>query len=243
MDSSLSMTVHVNNVCQSALFGIRKIGQIRQYLTQKSTARLVHAYVTSKLDSCNSLLFGLPDRELMKVQRVQNIAARLVLRVSRREHITPVLESLHWLPIEQRTVYKILLITFKALKGMAPIFISDMLALYKPTRVLRSSSDCRLNVVNCSTNFYGKRSYVVAAANLWNNIPANIRHAPSLGISKSKLKTHLFKLHYCKWSYYLWWHLRYCYCVLLQYLCNIMQYCVGFILFHILFSIYLFLSF
>ena len=197
MDPSLSMTVHVNNVCKSAMSGIRKIGQIRHYLTQKSTARLVHAFVTSKLDYCNSLLFGLPERELMKVQRVQNIAARLVLRVPRHEHIPPVIESLHWLPIQQRTVYKILLITFKALKGMAPIFISDLLALYKPSRALRSSSDCRLSVINSSTKFYGNRSYAFAAANLWNKFPANIRHAPSLCIFKSKLKTHLFQLHFC----------------------------------------------
>jgi hypothetical protein len=197
MDPSLSMSVHVSNVCKSAMFGIRKIGQIRQYLTQESTAKLIHAFVTSKLDSCNSLLFGLPERELAKIQRVQNTAARLVLRVSRREHITPALESLHWLPIQQRAVYKILLITFKALKGMAPVFISDLLALYKPTRVLRSSSAYQLSVIKSSTKFYGERSYAFAAANLWNKLPASIRHASSLGIFKSKLKTHLFQLHFC----------------------------------------------
>ena len=113
MDSSLNMSSHVNNVCKSAMFGIRNIGQIRQYLTQDSTAKLIHAFVTSKLDSCNSLLFGLMDRDVMKVQRVQNTAARLVLRVISTWNITPALESLHWLPIQQRAVYKILLITFK----------------------------------------------------------------------------------------------------------------------------------
>ena len=197
MDSSLNMSSHVNNVCKSAMFGIRKIGQIRQYLTQDSTAKLIHAFVTSKLDSCNSLLFGLMDRDVMKVQRVQNTAARLVLRVSRREHITPALESLHWLPIQQRAVYKILLITFKALRGMAPAFISDLLALYKPSRVLRSSSDCQLRVIKSSTKFYGERSYAFAAAKLWNKLPTSIRHATNPGIFKAKLKTHLFQLHFC----------------------------------------------
>ena len=178
------------------MFGIRKIGQIRQYLTQESTAKLVHAFVTSRLDSCNSLLFGLPDRELMKIQRVQNTAARLVLRMSRREHITPALESLHWLPVQQRAVYKILLITFKALQGMAPAYISDLLVLYEPKRVLRSSSKFQLHVVKSSTKFYGDRSYSYAAANLWNKLPPHIRDSPSVGIFKSKLKTHLFKAHF-----------------------------------------------
>ena len=197
MDPALNMCVHVNNVCKRAMFGIRKIGQIRQYLTQKSTAKLVHAFVTSKLDSCNSLLFGLPDRELMKIQRVQNTAARLLLRVSRREHITPALESLHWLPIHQRCVYKILLITFKALKGKAPAFITDLLYLHKPSRRLRSSSECLLQVGKSSTKFYGDRSFAFAAANLWNKLPSKVRHAPSLGVFKSKLKTHLFQKHFC----------------------------------------------
>ena len=106
MDSTLSMGDHVNNVCKGALAGIRKIGQIRSYLTEDATAKLVHhAFVTSRLDSCNSLLFGLPDHDIRKVQMVQNTAARLVLRVSWREHITPSLEKLHWLPVQQRSYF------------------------------------------------------------------------------------------------------------------------------------------
>ena len=157
---------------------------------------MVHAFVTSRLDSCNSLLFGLPDRELIKIQRLQNTAARLVLRISRGEHITPALESLHWLPVQQRAVYKILLITFKALQGMAPVFISDLLVLHKPARVLRSSSKFQLRVVKSSTKFYGDRSYAYAAANLWNKLPPHIHDSPSMGIFKSQLKTYLFKAHF-----------------------------------------------
>ncbi|XP_072039525.1 uncharacterized protein [Amphiura filiformis] len=114
MDSVLSMSSHVDNLCKSALLGIRKIGRIRQYLTRKSTTKLVHAFVTSKLDTCNSLLYGLPDREIAKVQKVQNVAARLVLRISRHEHVTPALEELHWLPIKQRVAYKIMLVTYNS---------------------------------------------------------------------------------------------------------------------------------
>ena len=196
MDSNLSMSDHVIKVCKGALAGIRKIGHIRNYLTEDVNVKLVHAFVTSKLDSCNSLLFGLPDHEIQKVQRVQNTAARLVLRVSRRQHITPSLEKLHWLPVKQRSVYKILLLTYKALNGMAPEFISDLVQLYVPTRVLRSSSECRLILPSSSTKFYGDRSFAYAAASLWNSLPNCVRHSSSLGIFKSKLKTHLFIQHF-----------------------------------------------
>lgn len=142
------------------------------YMTRNSTARLVHAFDTSTLDSCNFLLFGLPERELKKVQRVQKFALR---------SSSP---SIGY-QCMQIALYKILLIIFKALDSMAPIFISDLLSLYKPIRVLRSSSDYRLRVINSSTNVYGKRSYVSAFANAWNNLPSCIRLASSLGIFKS----------------------------------------------------------
>ena len=192
MDSTLSMGDHVNNVCKGALAGIRKIGQIRSYLTEDATTKLVHAFVTSRLDSCNSLLFGLPDHDIRKVQMVQNTAARLVLRVSRREHITPSLEKLHWLPVQQRAIYKILLLAYKALNGMAPEFISNLVHLYAPTRALRSSSQYRLIVPSSATKFYGDRSFAHAAASLWNNLPIYIRQASSVSMFKSQLKTHLF---------------------------------------------------
>ena len=80
---------------KAAFAGIRRIGQIRHYLDQNSTTRLIHAFVTTKLDACNSLIFGLQDSDISKLQRVQNTAARLVLRASSWDHITPLLESVH----------------------------------------------------------------------------------------------------------------------------------------------------
>ena len=128
----------------------------------------------------------------MKIQRVQNTAARLVLCVPRREHITPFLCQLHWLTIEYRALFKILLLTYKALHGMAPKFISDLVTSYVPKRTLRSSSKNFLQVQRPSTKFYGARSFTVAAATEWNRLPDDIRHAKSVTIFKSRLKTHLF---------------------------------------------------
>ncbi|XP_072037296.1 uncharacterized protein [Amphiura filiformis] len=193
MDSSLRMTNHVDNLCRSAMCAIRKIGQIRQYLDNNTTCRLVHAFVTSRLDSVNSLLYGLSQSEIAKIQRVQNTAARLVLCASRREHITPLLCQLHWLPVEYRSMFKILLLTYKAMNEMAPAFICDLVNLYVPTRPLRSSCATRLQLARSNTKFYGDRSFVVAAATLWNRLPADVRQATSLPMFKSRLKTHLFR--------------------------------------------------
>ena len=154
MDPALNMSHQVNHVCKTAVHAIRKIGQIRQYLDQDATTRLVHAFVTSRLDSCNSLLFGLSEREISKIQRVQNIAARLVARTPRHVHITPVLHELHWLPIRQRLAYKILLLVFKALNGLTPKYITDMVQVYIPSRALRSTSTYRLKQVIPSTKTF-----------------------------------------------------------------------------------------
>ncbi|XP_072030826.1 uncharacterized protein [Amphiura filiformis] len=119
LDSSLStsMSSHINSVCRSASFAIRKIGKIRRYFDLVSAEKLVHAFISSRLDNCNSVLFGLPNKELNKLQRIQNMAARVITLSRKRDHITPVMCKLHWLPIHARIVFKLLLLTYKALNG------------------------------------------------------------------------------------------------------------------------------
>ena len=135
----MQLKSHVKNICRSASFGIYKIGRLRKYLDKKSTERLVHAFVSSRLDFNNSLLYGLPSAVLSSLQRVQNSAARLISYTKRHHHISPVLRNLHWLPIRERIMFKILLITYKALHGSAPAYISDLISISKNAR-LRSSS-------------------------------------------------------------------------------------------------------
>ena len=120
LDSCLSMSGHINSVCRSASFAIRKIGKIRRISI--------------------SILFGLPEKELNKLQRIQNMAARVVTLTRKRDHITPVMYELHWLPIHVRIVFKLLLLTYKALNGQAPAYISELISDYQPNRTLRSSS-------------------------------------------------------------------------------------------------------
>ncbi|PIK35540.1 putative RNA-directed DNA polymerase from mobile element jockey-like [Apostichopus japonicus] len=128
-------------VSAHASFALYKIGQLAKYLDHKSTERLVHAFITSRLDYCNSLLYGIPSTELSKLQLIQNSAARLVTRSKKHDHITPILRDLHWLPLHLRIRYKVALLAFKAIHGMAPSYLTDLVASYSPQRRLRSSSE------------------------------------------------------------------------------------------------------
>ena len=118
--SCLTLNKHVSAVCSAASLHIRNIGKIRHLLTQSTTEKLVHAFITARLDYCNSILYGLPKR---LIQLIQNTAARLVTRTNRYDHITPVL---HWLPVQERIMFKILLFTYKTIHGSAPSYLSEL---------------------------------------------------------------------------------------------------------------------
>ena len=143
------------------------------------------------LDSCNSILYGLPEYSISKLQRIQNIAARLVSKTKKSDHIT--LAALHWLPIKYRIVFNILFITFKALNGIAPNCICELLHQYQPNRSLLSSTRNLLSVPRTHTTTYGDRAFSVSAPKLWNSLLIEIRLGTSLNLFKMSLKTFLFK--------------------------------------------------
>ena len=175
---------------------LRSIGKIRKLLSRSDAEKLVHAFVTSRLDSCNSLLAGLPFKDcIQKLQDEQNSAARIVMRKRRYDHITPVLSELHWLPVRQRIDFKILVLTYKCMYGLAPDYLSELLSWYVPRRPLRSvdrfllKDDCPKN----AKEQYTKRAFRYFAPKLWNSLPEIIRSSQSLECFKSRVKTHLFK--------------------------------------------------
>ena len=192
MDSTMSMAPHISTVCRAAFFHLRNIAKIRRYLTRQACEQIVHAFVTSRIDMGNGLFFGLLQTQLKRLQRIQNAAARLVTYTGRYDHITPVLHQLHWLPVEKRTVFKVLLHTFKALNGTAPSYLADLLQPARPTRSLRSTENGLQLVVPRTKHSWGDRSFAAAAPRLWNLLPKDVRGANTLTLFKAKLKHHLF---------------------------------------------------
>ena len=126
-DTTMSMLPHVNNVCKSAFYHLHTINT---YQSKLLTEILVHAFVTSKLDHCNSLLYNVPKNVIKKLQSVQNAAARLITRSRKCDHITSILLGLHWLPVSERIKLKILLHIFNALHQQSPTHIQDLITCY-----------------------------------------------------------------------------------------------------------------
>ena len=177
-DKCFNFEEHIKSICKSSHYHIRNIAKIRKYIDEESAKIVVHAFVTAKLDSCNSLLYGLPQHLISRLQSIQNTAARVVTRTGKFDHITPVLKQLHWLPVRYRIVFKILLLVYKALNGTAPSYISELLKYHTSERKLRSSSQHLL---------------ATPKARLWNSIPHELRSSSSIDIFKRHLKTYLFK--------------------------------------------------
>jgi hypothetical protein len=192
IDSCLDMKKHINSVSKSCYVHLKHISDIRPFLTTDAAATLVHALITSKLDCDNSFFYGLPDNIIRRLELIQNNAARLVLRRRKRDHVKPLLKQLHWLPVRQRIAYKINLMTFKALHGLAPTYIADLLVVYMPNRTLRSTSRGLLEEKRSRLQKAGDRAFSCSAPKLWNRLPDHIRTAETLEHFKTSLKTFYF---------------------------------------------------
>ena len=194
-DENMNMGCHINKMCKTLSFHLYN-RRIRKYLFKDSTRTLVHAFITTRIDYCNGLLYGLPASHLNKLQRIQNSAARLVCSLPRFCHLTPTLFSLHLLPVRFRIEFKLLILAFRAIHGLAPQYITDLINIKQQfgRMMLRSQSELQLLPPRTITKkTLGDRSFMASAPKLWNRLPSNIRAVNDLNCFKTLLKTHLFR--------------------------------------------------
>ena len=196
-DENLSFEKHIKTVAKNTMHQLRNLRHVRPHFDKSSFQIIVHASITSRLDYCNSLLSGLPLSSLRHLQLVQNFSARLILNREKYCHVTPLLQELHWLPISSRIKFKVLLIVYKTLNGLAPSYLSNLLQYYEPSRSLRSSdSNGLLKIPRTNKVSMGDRAFSAFGPKLWNSLPSPLRNVPSLNSFKKSLKTHLFSEHF-----------------------------------------------
>jgi len=193
LDSDLNLQKHLKTITRSAFYHLKNISRIKGLMSQHDLEKLIHAFIFSRIDYCNGVFTGLPKKWIRQLQLIQNAAARVLTKTKKVEHITPVLKSLHWLPVSQRIDFNRLLLVYKSLNGLAPKYITDLLSVYQPSRPLRSSGSSLLCIHRTRTK-HGEAAFSSYAPLIWNKLPENCKSAESLSSFISRLKTHFFRI-------------------------------------------------
>ncbi|KAL3055052.1 hypothetical protein OYC64_017878 [Pagothenia borchgrevinki] len=193
MDAHLTFEAHIKQLCKNSFYHLRNIANLRPTLTLSDAEKLVHAFVSSRLDYCNALLIGIPNKSIQKLQYIQNSAARILMRVRKYDHITPILKALHWLPVELRIEFKVSVLTHQCVHGTAPPYLKELLTTHTSLRTTRSSNSYLLKPPRTKLRTMGDRAFCSAAPSLWNALPDHMRAPQSVEAFKKGLKTHLFK--------------------------------------------------
>ena len=190
-----------NNVTRACFYQLRQLRFMRRCLPENTVKMLLHAFISSRVDYCNSVLYGATSGVLCKLQAVLHAAARLFSGLRRFDHITPVLrDELHWLPVKQRIVYKLALLVYKCLHGSAPSYLTEHCIVLTATSLhhhLRSSTRDELHLRRMRTHLFGPRSFRSSGPTVWNALPVSFRDA-SLTLEQFKkcLKHQLFSVVY-----------------------------------------------
>jgi len=197
IDSTLSFNQHVNNICKSAHFHIKALRHIRKLLPDDAAKTVACAMVAGRFDYCNAVLYGTSSANIDKLHRLQNTLARVVTNTRRRDHITPVLADLHWLPVRFRIGYKIALITFKALMTQQPQYLAELIRYYEAPRQLRSRGENILQN-SASVRNFSKRAFCHASPTVWNSLPQTDLTVTT-GTFKNRLKSALYGRAFLQW--------------------------------------------
>ena len=187
----MTMERHISSISQSSYVQFRNIGRVRKYITQEAANTLIRSLVITKMDYCNGLLFGITAKQIRRLQVIQNTAARIVTRSKPRDHITPILFDLHWLPFPERIHFKVLCLTYKCVMGCAPVYLRELLVPVSNERDLRSTGQLLLEVPRART-VIADRAFSIGAPRLWNTLPTQLRFATSLEAFRKMLKHYFF---------------------------------------------------
>ena len=152
------MKTHIDVKCNAAFCQLYSLRRIRKYLSHQATESLIHAFIFSHIDYCNGLLNGVSKHLINKLQRIQNMAARLVHKLPKFSHVTPLLKDLHWLPVGYHVRYKILLFAYKAIHQLAPQYISEVF-IRKSTRYRSQLSSISRNIVFVTGSVSGEIAF------------------------------------------------------------------------------------
>ena len=196
IDEHLTMQDQVTATVRACNMQLRNISHARQYLSDTACQTAVQSLVISRLDYCCSLLGGLPACQILRLQVVQNRAARLITRTPSREHITPVLARLHWLPVRYRIQFRILVYAYKCVHNLAPGYLTELVPPYRPSRALHSSDDPTLLAQTSAKKRVGNANFAYMASTLWNKLPRYLRLYPTVTRFKRHLKAYLFAKHF-----------------------------------------------
>ena len=190
LDSTMSFKKQAMNVKLTCFHKLRNIAKMKSFLTLQQLKMLIQAVILSAIDYCNSLYFGCHSSVINQLQTVQNRACRVIFGLKKRDSIHHKLKELHWLKVKERIEFKFLLLVYKAVNGLAPAYVNELITF-------TNDSSCRRPSLQVTDPYNShNRSFQTAAPALWNHLPPNIRHAESISVFKNRLKTHLFKRSY-----------------------------------------------
>ena len=201
VDREVTFAAHIKRLAGRCFYQLRQLRTIRRTLTLDAAKTLVHAFITSRLDYCNSVLSGVADAHLKRLQLVLNAAARLIVRKRKFDRITATLrDDLHWLPIIERIDYKTCLLIYKCIHQSAPDYLNQLctpLASIEGRQRGRSAAHGDLDIPRTTTKTYGPRSFAVAGPTIWNTLSSDIRERQlTIDQFRNGLKTALFRRAY-----------------------------------------------
>ena len=184
LDSVLSFSPQIDMVLRQSYRYISDLSRIRRFLTSDDLRSLVQAVITSRIDNCNSLFYGIQESELIRLQRLQNSCARLIYGRRKYDHVSDLFHELHWLPIRQRIVFKLLLFVFKIFNGIAPCYLATCVTII--------DQNLRILKIPRSFSSYGDRAFSNVAPRLWNALPLDLRMSETVDYFKAHVKHLLF---------------------------------------------------